>query len=87
VTGVQPCALPISVGGGAKGSQIEVRLDSPTGPLVATIDIAYTGDWAKFAANQAKLTPVTGRHDVYLVLTHPKKSNGLMNLDWVEFGQ
>jgi hypothetical protein len=37
--------------------------------------------------NKAKLTPTPGRHDVYLVLTHPKKSGGLMNVDWVEFSQ
>ena len=37
--------------------------------------------------NKAKLTPATGRHDVYLVLTNPKKGGGLMNVDWVEFGQ
>jgi cytochrome c len=76
-----------SVGGGAKGSQIEVRLDSPTGPIIATVDIAHTGDWGKFMENKAKLTPTPGRHDIYLVLTHPKKSGGLMNIDWVEFGQ
>jgi cytochrome c len=76
-----------SAGGGAKGSQIEVRLDSPTGPLVATVDIAHTGDWGKFMENKAKLTPTPGRHDVYLVLTNPKKGGGLMNVDWVEFGQ
>ena len=76
-----------SSGGGAKGSQIEVRLDSPTGPVVATVDIAHTGDWGKFMENKAKLTPATGRHDVYLVLTNPKKGGGLMNVDWVEFGQ
>lgn len=76
-----------SAGGGAKGSQIEVRLDSPTGPLVATVDIAHTGDWGKFQENKAKLTPSPGRHDVYLVLTNPKKGGGLMNVDWVEFGQ
>ena len=64
-----------------------VRLDSPTGPIVATVDIAHTGDWGKFMQNKAKLTPTPGRHDVYLVLTHPKKSGGLMNVDWVEFSQ
>jgi cytochrome c len=76
-----------SSGGGAKDSQIEVRLDSPTGPIVATVDIAHTGDWGKFKENKAKLTPTPGRHDVYLVLTNPKKGGGLMNVDWVEFGQ
>ncbi len=79
--------ISASAGGGAKGSQIEVRLDSPTGPLVATVDIAYTGDWGKFMENKAKLMPTPGRHDVYLVLTNPKKGGGLMNVDWVEFGQ
>ena len=76
-----------SAGGGTKGSQIEVRLDSATGPLVATVDIAHTGDWGKSMENKAKLTPATGRHDVYLVLTNPKKGGGLMNVDWVEFSQ
>jgi cytochrome c len=74
-----------SAGGGAKGSQVEVRLDTPTGPLVATVDITYTGDWGKLAENKAKLAAVTGRHDVYLVLTNPKKGGGLMNIDWVQF--
>lgn len=74
-----------SVGGGAKGSQVEVRLDAATGPLVATVDIAASGDWSKFIENKAKVTPTTGRHDVYLVLTNPKKGGGLMNVDWVEF--
>ena len=74
-----------SAGGGAKGSQVEVHLDTPTGPLVATVDITYTGDWGKLAENKGKLTPVTGRHDVYLVLTNPKKGGGLMNIDWVQF--
>ena len=35
--------------------------------------------------NKAKLAPVTGRHDVFLVLTNPKKGGGLMNIDWVQF--
>ena len=77
----------VAAGGGAKDSQIEVRLDSATGPIVATVDITYSGDWNKFVESKAKLTPTPGRHDVYLVLTNPKKGGGLMNVDWVEFGQ
>ena len=64
---------------------MEVRLDNPTGPLIATVDIIHTGDWGKLAENKAKLAAVTGRHDVYLVLTNPKKGGGLMNIDWVQF--
>ena len=74
-----------SAGGGAKGSQIEVRIDSPTGQLLGTVDIVHTGDWGKHVENKAKLAPVTGRHDVFLVLTNPKKGGGLMNVDWVQF--
>ncbi|MFM9001346.1 MAG: PQQ-dependent sugar dehydrogenase [Opitutia bacterium] len=77
--------ISASAGGGAKGSQVEVRLDSPTGQLLGTVDIAHTGDWGKLQENRAKLTPATGRHDVYLVLTNPKKGGGLMNVDWVQF--
>ena len=73
-----------SAGGDAKGSKVEIRLDSPSGPLVATVDISHTGDWNKFVENAEKLTPTGGRHDVYLVLVNPGKG-GLMNIDWVEF--
>ncbi len=72
--------------GGIKGSKVEVRLDSPTGPLVATVDIKHTGDWNKFMDNKGPLTATPGRHDVFLVLVNPGKG-GLMNIDWVEFGQ
>ncbi len=73
-----------SAGGGSKGSKVEVRLDSPTGPLLGTVDITHTGDWGKFAENKAPLAASTGRHDVYLVLVNPGKG-GLMNIDWVQF--
>ena len=63
---------------------MEVRLDSPTGPLLGTVDITHTGDWGKFAENKAPLAASSGRHDVYLVLVNPGKG-GLMNLDWVQF--
>lgn len=77
--------ISASAGGGTKDSKVEVRLDSPTGPLLSTVDIAYSGDWAKFVECKAPLAASTGRHDVYLVVTNPKKGSGLMNIDWVEF--
>jgi len=80
----QSVTINASAGGGSKGSKVEVRLDSPTGPLLGTVDINHTGDWSKFAENKAPLTASTGRHDVYLVLVNPGKG-GLMNIDWVQF--
>jgi len=75
-----------SVGGGSKGTKVEIRLDSATGPLVSTVDIKFTGDWNKFEENKAPLTSAPGQHDVFLVFVNPGKG-GLMNLDWVQFNQ
>ncbi|GAA4632252.1 glycoside hydrolase family 3 protein [Actinoallomurus vinaceus] len=46
---------------------IEVRLDSPTGPLAGTATVSSTGDVYKYATTTAALHGATGRHDVYLV--------------------
>jgi cytochrome c len=73
-----------SAGGGSKDSKVEVRLDSPNGPLLGTVNITYTGDWNKLAENKAPLAASTGRHDVYFVLVNPGKG-GLMNIDWIQF--
>ncbi len=78
--------LSASAGGGSKGTKVEIRLDSATGPLVSTIDIKFTSDWNKFEENKGPLTSTPGHHDVFLVFVNPGKS-GLMNLDWVQFNQ
>jgi len=49
---------------------IEVRLDSPTGRLVATAPVPSTGDQYAYTTTTADLSHVRGqRHDVYLVFT------------------
>ncbi len=62
------------------GSSIEVRLDSPTGTLIGTVDIAATGGWQDWQTMSASLTKTSGVHDVYLVF---KGGDGyLFNLEW-----
>jgi beta-glucosidase len=46
---------------------IQIRLDSPTGPLAGTATVASTGDVYTYATTSASLTGATGTHDVYLV--------------------
>ncbi|WP_229075544.1 glycoside hydrolase family 3 protein [Actinoplanes sp. DH11] len=46
---------------------VEVRLGSPTGRLLGTATLGDTGGVYAYASVTAKLAPVTGRHDVYLV--------------------
>ena len=46
---------------------VEVRLDSPTGPLAGTAPVAPTADKYTYATTTAALHGATGHHDVYLV--------------------
>ncbi|WP_345362632.1 glycoside hydrolase family 3 C-terminal domain-containing protein [Actinoallomurus liliacearum] len=51
----------------AGDGSIEIRLDSPTGPLAGTATVSSTGDVYKYATTTAALQGAKGRHDVYLV--------------------
>ena len=46
---------------------IEIRLDSPTGPLVGRATVASTGNVYTYASTSASIRGASGRHDVYLV--------------------
>ena len=46
---------------------IQVRLDSPTGPLVGTADVESTGDVYAYATTSASMSGAGGTRDVYLV--------------------
>jgi beta-glucosidase len=49
--------------------RIEVRLDSPRGPLLGSAQFAATGDRYRYAPVTAELARAAGRRDVYLVLS------------------
>jgi len=46
---------------------IQIRLDSPAGPLVGTATVTSTGSVYKYASASASIRGASGRHDVYLV--------------------
>lgn len=69
----------------AEGGNIELRLDSPTGPLVGTCRIDNTGGWQKYAIKSCTVTDATGVHDIYLKFTGGK--GFLFNLIWWKFNQ
>lgn len=46
---------------------LQIRLDSPTGPLLGTIPVPSTGDVYKYVDIGGELAKTSGRHDVYLV--------------------
>ena len=63
------------------GGEIEVRVDSLTGPLIGTCAITSTGGWNTFAEFTATLSPMTGTHDIYLVFRPASGRTFVGNLD------
>jgi chitodextrinase len=69
--------------GEAGGAKLEVRLNSPTGPLLGTLIITSTGDALKFSQQNLTLTGTpTGGYNLYIVATSTTTYN--CRLDWVE---
>lgn len=64
------------------GGQIQVRLDSTAGPLVATLTTTSTGSWNTYVKQSATVAGAKGVHDLYLVF---KGGFGVCNLDWLQF--
>lgn len=65
---------------------VEVRLDAVTSPPVATFAVADTGGWQSWRTVPMNMTPVTGRHDVYVTFTSGQPA-AFVNLNWVTFGR
>ena len=65
-------------------ARLEVRLDSPTGQLIATLDVPATGTWNDV---EATVAPVTGIHDVYILPTTKTASHtSAYNIKSFRFG-
>ena len=48
-------------------ARVELRLDSPDGTLIGTLDIPPTGGWTDWRDFSCPVQPVQGRHALYLV--------------------
>ncbi len=61
-----PASVEISAASPNSGQTVQVRLDSPTGTIIATINVANTGSWFTFGTFLATISRgPTGVHDVY----------------------
>jgi Domain of unknown function (DUF1996)/Carbohydrate binding module (family 6) len=63
---------------------VEVRTDSQTGPLVATIPIDSTGGWQSWVTKSDARTSPGGRHSVFLVMVSPQ-GRDFVNINWFSF--
>ena len=68
------------------GGTIEFRVGSPTGALLASVEVPNTGGWDKWIEPKAELLAGAPRTvaSVCAVFVNPGKG-ALMNLDWVQF--
>ncbi|WP_084326026.1 glycoside hydrolase family 43 protein [Lacrimispora aerotolerans] len=71
------------VASSSSGGNIEIRLDSLTGPLVGTCRVTGTGGWQTWADAMCSVNGVSGKHDLYLKFTGG--SGYLFNLNWFKF--
>jgi cytochrome c len=81
-------SFKIRASAGGKGGKVEFHAGSPEGPLLGAVELPATGGWDKFMEREVKVAqPMNERADVHAVFVNPGVANGIMNLDWIEFGK
>jgi PKD repeat protein/glucose/arabinose dehydrogenase/type 1 glutamine amidotransferase len=72
---------------GTPRAGVELRLDSPTGPLAGTATLAATSGTNAWASQSIAVDQPVGAHRLYLVFRNVTggPATGLLNLNWVEF--
>ncbi|HWM12771.1 MAG TPA: PKD domain-containing protein, partial [Solirubrobacteraceae bacterium] len=75
------------VSSGGAGGAVELRADSPTGPLVSTAAVDDTGGFDNYELVTAPVTDPGGSHKLFLVFTNPEagEDEALLDIDWFEF--
>ena len=90
--GPKSVEINIAVPTGREGRDVEVRLDSVTGQIIATLTTYATGtnasskeeEWNEFGVHSATISlDITGKHDVYIVNNHDHTNAGMV--DWFVF--
>jgi len=67
-----------------EGGRMEIHLDGPEQPAVGTMSVTRTGGWQSWRTDAGTITPVTGRHTVFLTFA---RDNGdeFLNINWIQF--
>ena len=83
--GLNGCAK-ITINGSNNNSYsqiIDVRLDSPTGELVTTLEFQPTGSWSEYKSQTFDIPRISGLHDLVLVF---QNGSIALNSFWFEEG-
>lgn len=73
-----------NVASATAGGNIEIRLDSATGPLVGTLTVPSTGGWQNWQELTTTVSGATGVHNVFFVFTGTG-TGYLFNFDYWQF--
>jgi arabinoxylan arabinofuranohydrolase len=79
-----PKTFTASLASAAEGGKIEVHADAPSGPLVATVDVAATGGDAVWQTQSVKTSAITGRHALFFVF-NPNERDVRFKFDYWQF--
>jgi len=70
----------------ANSGTIQYRLDSVTGPIIASTPVSGTGGWQNWVSVTSTLSgAATGRHSVFITFTGP--GGDFVNINWFRFAR
>lgn len=75
-------SLSARVASNVTSGTLEFRLDSASGPLIASLVVANTGGWQTWQTKTALVNGASGVHDLYVLF---KGGAGVANLNWFNF--
>jgi len=61
---------------------VRVRLDSPEGPIIGTLEIKDTGGWQNWITKNITITPADGVHDLYLTFERQWDNQPIGNINY-----
>lgn len=68
-SGVQRILLELALGNDGAGGNVQIVLDSATGPVIGEAQVQVTGGWESFTTQTVTLNQVTGVHSLYIRFT------------------
>ncbi|WP_250009006.1 DUF1996 domain-containing protein [Actinoplanes sp. M2I2] len=69
----------------AAGGSIELRVGSPTGTLLTSIDVAKTGGWQSYVTKTATVKAPAGKQKLVAVMKS-KQAGDFVNINWFTLG-
>ncbi|AJQ97839.1 carbohydrate-binding protein [Gynuella sunshinyii] len=76
--GNQARSISLTVASEYSDGVVQLRLDNPTGPMIAQYTMTSTGNWGNYQSRSFNIQPTSGVHDLYLV---GKSGSGIFDLD------